>query len=131
MSFCEICKISKNTFLIEQLQWLLLRFNSCFQRSQGQNSMRLSPIRSSHRRCSVKKGVLRNFSKFTRKHLCQRLFNSLTLPQMFSFEFCEICKNMFFAELLRMTASVQYILHLAEKGIYCCENPEAAAVGVL
>ena len=30
--------------------------------------------RSSHRRCSVRKGVLRNFAKFTGKHLCQRLF---------------------------------------------------------
>ena len=30
--------------------------------------------RSSHQRCSVKKGVLKNFAKFTRKHLCQRLF---------------------------------------------------------
>ena len=31
-------------------------------------------FRSSHRRCSVKKGVLRNFAKFTGKHLCQSLF---------------------------------------------------------
>ena len=30
--------------------------------------------RSSHRRCSVKKGVLRNFTKFTGKHLCQGRF---------------------------------------------------------
>ena len=30
--------------------------------------------RSSHRRCSVKKDVLRNFSKFTRKHMSQSLF---------------------------------------------------------
>ena len=30
--------------------------------------------RSSHRRCSMKKGVLRNFTKFTGKHLCQSLF---------------------------------------------------------
>ena len=30
--------------------------------------------RSSHRRCSVKKSVIRNFAKFTEKHLCQRLF---------------------------------------------------------
>ena len=30
--------------------------------------------RSSHRRCSVKKGVLRNFAKFTAKHLRQSLF---------------------------------------------------------
>ena len=27
-----------------------------------------------HRRCSVRKGVLRNFAKFTGKHLCQSLF---------------------------------------------------------
>ena len=26
------------------------------------------------RRCSVRKDVLRNFAKFTRKHLCQSLF---------------------------------------------------------
>ena len=30
--------------------------------------------KSSHRRCSVRKGVLRNFSKFRGKHLCQSLF---------------------------------------------------------
>ena len=31
-------------------------------------------FRSSHRRCSVKKGVLRNTAKFTGKQLCQSLF---------------------------------------------------------
>ena len=30
--------------------------------------------RSSHQKCSMKKGVLRNFTKFTGKHLCQSLF---------------------------------------------------------
>ena len=30
--------------------------------------------RSSHRKCSVKKGALRNFAKFTGKNLCQKLF---------------------------------------------------------
>ena len=30
--------------------------------------------RRSHRRCSVKNGVLRNFAIFTGKHLCWRLF---------------------------------------------------------
>ena len=30
--------------------------------------------RSSHRKCSVRKGVLRNFAKFTEKHLCPGLF---------------------------------------------------------
>ena len=31
-------------------------------------------IRSSHRRCSVRKDVLRNFAKFAEKHLCQSFF---------------------------------------------------------
>ena len=33
----------------------------------------LSRTGSSHRRCFVREGVIRNFAKFTRKHLCQRL----------------------------------------------------------
>ena len=31
-------------------------------------------ISSNCQRCSVKKGVLKNFAKFTGKHLCQSLF---------------------------------------------------------
>ena len=59
-------------------------------------------------RCSVKKGVPRNFEKFTGTHLCQSLFfnkvaglRSATffkkeaLAQVFSCEFCEISKNTF------------------------------------
>ena len=34
----------------------------------------MSCYRSSHRRCSVKKGALRNFAKFAGKHLRQRVF---------------------------------------------------------
>ena len=30
--------------------------------------------KSSHRRCSVRKGVFRNFAKLTGKHLCLKLF---------------------------------------------------------
>ena len=33
----------------------------------------LHTIRSSHQRCSIIKGILRNFTKFTGKHLCQSL----------------------------------------------------------
>ena len=32
-----------------------------------------SKVRSSYRRCSVKKGVLKNFAKFIGKHLCQSI----------------------------------------------------------
>ena len=41
---CEICKCSKSTLFTEQLQWLILRFNSCFQRSPKQKPVRLSAI---------------------------------------------------------------------------------------
>ena len=50
------------------------------------------------------KGVLRNFAKFTGKHLCQSLFfnkiaNAMpkkeTLAHMFSCEYCKISKNTF------------------------------------
>ena len=34
----------------------------------------LRRFKSSHRRCSVKKGALRNFAKLTGKDLCQSLF---------------------------------------------------------
>ena len=92
-----------------------------------QNILRLTSIpyiavflwiicRSSHRRCSLRKGVLRNFVKFTGKHLCRSvLFNRSeacnfvkkeTLGQVFSYEFCEISKNTFFTEHLWATASV-------------------------
>ena len=56
--------------------------------------------KSSHRRCSVEKGVLRNFAKFTGKHLCRNLFfNKVAWNFILS-------KNTFFTEQLRTTASV-------------------------
>ena len=41
--------------------------------------------KSSHRRCSVRKGVLRNFAKLTGKHVCQSLFFSSFRPEACSF----------------------------------------------
>ena len=52
--------------------------------------------------------MLRNLTKFTGKHLCQSLFfNKVaeTLAQVFSCEFCQISKNTFFTEHLRVTLS--------------------------
>ena len=75
--------------------------------------------RSSHQRCSVRKGVLRNFAQFPGKHrvrvsfliklqacnfINKRLWYTL-LVQAFS-EFCEIFKNIFFSEHLRANGSV-------------------------
>ena len=68
-------------------------------------------FRSNHERNSVKNGVLRNFAKFTWKHLGQRLFLKLqalieTLAQVFFCEFCEISKNAFLTEHVCATVSV-------------------------
>ena len=43
-------------------------------RRNEQERIEIKILRSSHRKCSVKKGVLKNISKFTGKHLCQSLF---------------------------------------------------------
>ena len=42
----------------------------------GSNN-KIIDIRSRHQSCSMKKVVLRNFTKFTGKHLCQSLFFKL------------------------------------------------------
>ena len=70
---------------------------------------------SSHRRSSVRKGVLRNFVKFRGKELCQSLFfnkvagrNATGMhraAQVFSCEFYETLKNTFSTEHLCVTAS--------------------------
>ena len=66
-----------------------------------------------HRRYSVRKGVFRNFPKFTGKYLCQSLFfKKETVAQVFSCEFSKISKNAFFTEYLLTTASYAYVLLL-------------------
>ena len=60
--------------------------------------------RSSRPEVSCKKGVLRNFTKFTGKHLCQRLFFNKVAglrPQAY-----EISKNIFFYRTPLVAASV-------------------------
>ena len=74
----RFAKFLRRPFFTEQLQWLLLRFSSCFQRSPREKLMRLSPIHtwftwkrylqpwkswSCHRKCSVKGGLQLNFKK--------------------------------------------------------------------
>ena len=73
--------------------------------------------RSSQRRCVIRKGFLKIFSKLTGKHLCKSLiFNKNfikkeTLAQVFSCIFCEFSKNtFFFVKHLRTTASVSNVL---------------------
>ena len=51
-----------------------LQYDKYFMRFSYLATCVTSLDRSSHRRCSVRKGVLRNFAKFTGKRLCQGLF---------------------------------------------------------
>ena len=84
----------------------------------------LARLRSSHQRCSVIRGVLRNFAKLAGKHLCQSLFFTKvaglkpmacnfikieTQTQVFFCEFCKTFKTTFFTEHLRTTASADYM----------------------
>ena len=78
--------------------------------------------RSSRPDVFCEKGVLRNFAKFTGKHLCQSLFinkvaggacnfiKKETLTQVFSCEFCEISKNTLFYRTPLVTASVMIFI---------------------
>ena len=95
----------------------LVNKNSRLKSSLLVGIMKRIKYRSSHQRCSVKKGVLRKLTKFTGKHLCQShflnkvtairpetLLKKETLTQVFSCEFCIISKNTFFTEHLWTTA---------------------------
>ena len=52
----------------------IIRKNGWQGTSMGKACFIVTTVRSSHRRCSVKKGVLRNSTKFTGKQLCHSLF---------------------------------------------------------
>ena len=70
-------------------------------------------LRSSRPEVFCKKDVLRNFTKFTGKHLCQSLFfNEVAglrpLAQVFSCEFFEISKNTFLHRQPPVAASGRY-----------------------
>ena len=60
------------------------------------NLIVFSPYRRIRSEVFYKKCVLRNFTKFTGKHLCQSLFfRKETLAQVLSYEFCKISNNTF------------------------------------
>ena len=82
-------------------------------------------FRTSYQRCSMKKGVLRNFTIFTGKHLYQSLFlKKETLVHVFSCEFSEFSENTLFTEHLWPTASVSFLTGLPSKFIEDLKNME-------
>ena len=61
---CKFCEIFKNTFFTEHL-WTTASITFKYE---------ILIVRSSHQRCSIKKSFLKDFTKFTGKHLCQSSF---------------------------------------------------------
>ena len=59
-------KVTKSPFIIRKNGWK--------STSMGKACFIVNTVRSSHRRSSVKKGVLRNSTKFTGKHLGHSFF---------------------------------------------------------
>ena len=91
--------------------------------------------RSSHQRCSTKKGVLRNFAKFTGKHLYQRLFfDSLFRPAtLLKKRFWHTYFPVKFAKFLRASFFTEHLQWLLLKKIIgrMFSSIEAATWGVL
>ena len=96
---------------------------------QGTRFREASPVeksvaiafKSSRHRCSMKKCVLRNFTKFTRKHLCQSLFFNKAAgvrlatfskkrlwQRCFPVNFAKFLRTSFLTEHLWTTVSVLY-----------------------
>ena len=68
----SVCKLNNSTMM-----WILnkhIAFSSVMVIKNGKTMKCLSISGSSHRRCSVRKGVLKNSANFTEKHLCWSLF---------------------------------------------------------
>ena len=64
----------------------------------------ISKDRSSHSGAFFKKGILRNFAKFTAKHLCQRpvnLFKKRLWHRCFPVNFAKLLRTPFLTEHLR------------------------------
>ena len=82
-------------------------------------TMYLSRCRSSHRRCSVTKGVLRNFPKSTGKHLVQSLsFNKVAgvmFPCLYIYIHLFMCFNV---DILTVKLLIQYIFKYNRINIY-------------
>ena len=85
----KFVKFLKTSFFTEKFQWLLLTFNSCFQRSSDQKPVWLSAINT---RFSWKRCLLRRKSRGS--HRRSSLKEGPQRPaQVFSCEYCKIFKN--------------------------------------
>ena len=134
--WCFLGAIEKQHRAVMGWKWLTIFVkNFIIDASQG---------KSSHRRCYIKKVVLRNFAIFTGKHLCWSLFliklkashakvwfqwglqlySKETLTQVFSYEYCKISKKTYFEKYLWMAASDRAVNTPLEATLYPDNHPK-------
>ena len=122
---CKNTNTSRTPFLQKTSGWLLL---DCFlfMIKQSSKARQYTTCWSSHRRRSVKKGVLKNSAIFTGKHLCWSPFfiklKTVTPTKVFSCEYCEVFKNTYFENHLK-TAAFEPVLGILEKFSEKCPVP--------
>ena len=93
MLSCEICKISGTHFSQSTSGWLqwLIKYE-------------LLIVRSSHQKCSLKKGVLKKFTKFTGKYPSRVSYLIKFQERCFPMDFEKVFESTFFTEHLWTTA---------------------------
>ena len=107
-NFKNFLKFSKSSESTENRRKPLL---GSFCQSQKVFLLTMFTIRTSHQRCSIRKGVLRNFTKFIGKHLCKSLFSNKVAGL-----------RPFFTEHLWATASIQFYVWLNFIEVYDLEQ---------
>ena len=81
--------------------------------SEHQKNSAMTTSRNSHQSCSLRKGVLRNFVKFTGKHPCRSLFfNKVVEKELFKKRLWRMCFPVNFAKFLRTPFLADYLLWL-------------------
>ena len=102
----RLCSVIKNSNLT-RLVWLKRDWHFQNISDEWARPLLLYNFQKQLPEVFCKKVVLKNFAKFTRKHLCQSLFFwpatllKKTMAQVLWCEFCKSFKNTFFTEHLR------------------------------
>ena len=97
-------RITPNTDTFQEVD-----INDINPNANGLSMSHLTITRSDRQEMFCIKGVLRNFTKFTGKHLCQGLFFNKVAGlwyRCFPMNFCEISKNTFIYRTPPVAASI-------------------------
>ena len=78
-------------------------------RKKGNKREKKLTFRSTPPEVFYKKGVLKNFAKFTGKHLCQSLFFNKVRATLLKMRLCHRCFNVTFARFLGTTFSKEHL----------------------